>query len=100
VKRIEPDGAHFKVPHMGWNSLDGALPAALFAGLPDAPHMYFTHSFAIHPAQADEVAATSDHGGRFAAAVLKGNVAGVQFHPEKSQGSGARLLANVLEWRP
>ena len=100
VKRIEPAGAHFKVPHMGWNSLDGALPGALFAGLPGAPHMYFTHSFAIHPAHAADVAATSDHGGRFAAAVLRGNVAGVQFHPEKSQAAGARLLANVLEWRP
>ena len=100
VKRIEPAGAHFKVPHMGWNSLDGALPAAMFAGLPLQPHMYFTHSFAIFPAQASDVAATTDHGGRFAAAVLKDNVAGVQFHPEKSQAAGARLLANILEWRP
>jgi glutamine amidotransferase len=100
VKRIEPAGAHFKVPHMGWNSLDGALAPALFAGLPGAPHMYFTHSFAIFPTHAGDVAATTDHGGRFAAAVLKDNVAGVQFHPEKSQGGGARLLANILEWRP
>jgi imidazole glycerol-phosphate synthase subunit HisH len=100
VKRIEPTGAHFKVPHMGWNSLDGALPPVMFAGLPDAPHMYFTHSFAIFPTHAADVAATTDHGGRFAAAVLKDNVAGVQFHPEKSQGAGARLLANILEWRP
>jgi glutamine amidotransferase len=100
VKRIEPAHARLKVPHMGWNSLDGALPPALFAGLPGAPHMYFTHSFAIFPADADDVAATTDHGGRFAAAVLRGNVAGVQFHPEKSQAAGARLLANVLEWRP
>jgi imidazole glycerol-phosphate synthase subunit HisH len=100
VKRIEPADRHLKVPHMGWNSLDGALPPALFAGLPGAPHMYFTHSFAIHPAHAADVAATTDHGGRFAAAVLKGNVAGVQFHPEKSQAAGAWLLANVLEWRP
>jgi glutamine amidotransferase len=100
VKRIEPAGAHFKVPHMGWNSLDGALAPALFAGLPGAPHMYFTHSFAIFPTHAGDIAATADHGGRFAAAVLKDNVAGVQFHPEKSQGAGARLLANILEWRP
>jgi glutamine amidotransferase len=100
VKRIEPADPRLKVPHMGWNSLDGALPAALFDGLPDAPHMYFTHSFAIHPADPVDIAATSDHGGRFAAAVLRGNVAGVQFHPEKSQAAGARLLANILEWRP
>jgi glutamine amidotransferase len=100
VKRIEPSGAHFKVPHMGWNSLDGALPPAMFAGLPGAPHMYFTHSFAIFPGDEADVAAYTDHGGRFAAAVLRGNVAGVQFHPEKSQAAGARLLANILEWRP
>jgi glutamine amidotransferase len=100
VRRIEPDDPHFKVPHMGWNSLEGALPAAIFHGLGTAPHMYFTHSFAIFPAWADDVAASTDHGGRFAAAVMRGNVAGVQFHPEKSQGAGARLLTNVLEWRP
>ena len=100
VKRIEPDDPRLKVPHMGWNSLDGPLPAALFRGLPGATHMYFTHSFAIHPADPADIAATSDHGGTFAAAVMRGNVAGVQFHPEKSQAAGARLLANVLEWRP
>ena len=100
VRRIEPEDPRCKVPHMGWNSLDGALPPVMFAGLPPAPHMYFTHSFAIFPAHAGDVAASTDHGGRFAAAVLKGNVAGVQFHPEKSQAVGARLLANVLEWRP
>jgi imidazole glycerol-phosphate synthase subunit HisH len=100
VRRIAPGDPRLKVPHMGWNSLEGALPSALFAGLGDAPHMYFTHSFAIYPAWADDVAASTDHGGRFAAAVMRGNVAGVQFHPEKSQAAGARLLTNVLEWRP
>jgi len=100
VRRIEPGDPHCKVPHMGWNSLEGALPAAMFGGLGAAPHMYFTHSFAIFPAWADDVAASADHGGRFAAAVMRGNVAGVQFHPEKSQAAGARLLTNILEWRP
>jgi glutamine amidotransferase len=100
VRRIAPEDPHCKVPHMGWNSLEGALPTAMFAGLGAAPHMYFTHSFAIYPAWADDVAASTDHGGRFAAAVMRGNVAGVQFHPEKSQGAGERLLANMLEWRP
>ena len=100
VRRIEPEDPRFKVPHMGWNSLEGALPAAMFGGLGPAPHMYFTHSFAIYPAWADDVAASTDHGGRFAAAVMRGNVAGVQFHPEKSQGAGQRLLTNILEWRP
>ena len=100
VRRIEPADPHCKVPHMGWNSLAGALPPALFAGLNVAPHMYFTHSFAIFPTDAADVAAETDHGGRFPAAVVRGNVAGVQFHPEKSQAAGAQLLSNVLEWRP
>lgn len=100
TRRIQPGDPHCKVPHMGWNDLAGALPPALFAGLPASPHMYFTHSFAIFPEAEADVAATVDHGGRFPAAVLRGNVAGVQFHPEKSQAAGARLLANVLAWRP
>ncbi|MEJ0067051.1 MAG: imidazole glycerol phosphate synthase subunit HisH [Caulobacteraceae bacterium] len=100
VRRIKPEDPHCKVPHMGWNSLEGALPEAMFAGLGRSPHMYFTHSFAIFPAWADDVAASTDHGGRFAAAVMRGNVAGVQFHPEKSQAAGQRLLTNILEWRP
>ena len=100
TRRIEPNDPHCKVPHMGWNSLAGPLPDALFADMPPAPHMYFTHSFAIFPNDQADIAAVVDHGGRFPAAVLRGNVAGVQFHPEKSQGAGARLLANVLAWRP
>jgi glutamine amidotransferase len=100
VRRISPSDPHCKVPHMGWNSLDGPLAPAMFAGLPPSPHMYFTHSFAIFPSDEADVAAFVDHGGRFAAAVMRGNVAGVQFHPEKSQGAGARLLTNILEWRP
>jgi glutamine amidotransferase len=100
VRRLEPADPHCKVPHMGWNALTGSLPAALFATLPAGTHMYFTHSFALFPADAADEAAATDHGGRFTAAVLRGNVAGVQFHPEKSQGPGARLLANFLAWRP
>jgi glutamine amidotransferase len=100
VRRIAPSDPACKVPHMGWNSLSGTLPKPLFAGLPEGSHMYFTHSFAIFPTHGADVAAETDHGGRIAAAVMRGNVAGVQFHPEKSQAAGARLLANVLEWRP
>ena len=100
VKRLEPDSPHCKIPHMGWNSLDGALPGALFAGLERGTHMYFTHSFAFFPSNGADIAATTDHGGVFCAAALSGNVAGVQFHPEKSQAAGLRLLANFLEWAP
>jgi glutamine amidotransferase len=100
VSRLAPSDPHAKIPHMGWNQIDPAGSSSLFAGLPAGTHMYFTHSFAFAPADDGDVAAWTDHGGRFAAAVLKDNIAGVQFHPEKSQHAGARLLANFLEWRP
>jgi glutamine amidotransferase len=100
VTRLAPKDPHCKVPHMGWNSLTGALPPALFAGLAQDVHMYFTHSFAFHATNPDDVVAWTDHGGPVAAAVLRDNIAGVQFHPEKSQAAGAVLLRNFLEWRP
>lgn len=100
VKRMEPTDAALKVPHMGWNALEIARPHPLFAGGADGTHMYFTHSFVFSPAEASDVVAYFDHGGRFPAAVARGNVAGVQFHPEKSQGAGLKLLADFLEWRP
>ena len=97
VRRLTPD---CKVPHMGWNSLDDISPAGAALGLSPDGAMYFTHSFAFHAADPTDVAAFTDHGGRFAAAVARGNVAGVQFHPEKSQSAGLSLLARFLEWRP
>ena len=100
VRRLTPNDRTRKVPHMGWNSLDDMTSAELFAGLPEGADMYFTHSFALFPEQDADVAAWTNHGGRFAAAVLRDNLAGVQFHPEKSQAAGLRLLANFLEWRP
>jgi glutamine amidotransferase len=100
VARLTPEGARNKVPHVGWNGVDYAPGAALFAGLPAGADMYFTHSFVITAPDPTDVAAWTDHGGRFAAAVTRGNIAGVQFHPEKSQGPGLELLANFLKWRP
>jgi len=100
VRRLAPADRRCTIHHMGWNSLESAAPAALFAGLPARPDMYFTHSFAFFADDAADVPAWCDHGGRFAAAVLRDNLAGVQFHPEKSQAWGLRLLANFLEWRP
>jgi glutamine amidotransferase len=85
---------------MGWNGLEAMTDHALLAGLPDRVPMYFTHSFAFYPDGDDSVMAEVDHGGRFPAAVARGNIAGVQFHPEKSQAAGLKLLANFLEWRP
>lgn len=100
VVRMEPGDRTLKVPHMGWNALDVGRPHPLFEGEPESPHMYFTHSFVLQPADSADVLAAFEHGGRYVAAVARGNVAGVQFHPEKSQSAGLRLLANFLEWRP
>jgi len=100
VRKLDPTDPHLKIPHMGWNSLEAVSPSPLFAGLADGTHMYFTHSFAFFADDPSDVAAWTDHGGRFAAAVMRGHIAGVQFHPEKSQAAGARLLTNFLNWRP
>jgi len=100
VRQLSPADRTRKIPHMGWNSLDGPLMGPLMAGFDAGVHMYFTHSLALYPADPACVASTTDHGGGFVSAVTQGNVAGVQFHPEKSQDAGGRLLANFLEWRP
>ena len=97
---MEPANPALKVPHMGWNALETRRGHPLLNGEPEGAHMYFTHSFAFTPHEARDVAAHVDHGGQFTAAVARGNVAGVQFHPEKSQGAGLRLLSNFLKWRP
>ncbi len=100
VKKLEPSDPALTIPHMGWNAVERVREHPLFAGVPvDAP-MYYANSFALNAADPADVIAYSDHGGRFTAAVARGNVAGAQFHPEKSQDSGLSFLANFLEWRP
>ncbi len=99
VRRLQPGERSLKVPHMGWNSLESVVDHPVFAGL-EGRDMYFTHSFALYASDQADVAAWTTHGERFAAAVVKGNMAGVQFHPEKSQATGLKLLGQFLEWRP
>jgi glutamine amidotransferase len=83
------------VPHMGWNTLRARRPHALLDGVPDGAHVYFVHSYYCE-APDDVVIATSDYGGDFAAVVGRDNVLGLQFHPEKSQAVGLRLVANFV----
>jgi glutamine amidotransferase len=99
VRRIAPRDHALKVPHMGWNSLAPGRTHPLVGGLAQGD-MYFTHSYALHAADPADVIAWTDHGGPIVAAVARDNVAGVQFHPEKSQGHGLKLLGDFLEWRP
>ena len=98
VRRLQPGARALKVPHVGWNDVQ-PRSHPLFDGH-SAPQMYYTHSYAFHAADPAEVIAETDYGGSFAAAVARGNVAGVQFHPEKSQAAGLALIARFLEWRP
>jgi glutamine amidotransferase len=99
VAVIHPNDPKLKVPHMGWNTLRAETPHPLFAEAAGRD-FYFTHSFAFTPSNSKDVAVSVDHGGRFAAAVVKDNLAGVQFHPEKSQASGLDLIGRFLEWKP
>ena len=100
VKKLAPADLALTIPHMGWNAVSLTRDHPLFAGVETGAHMYFANSFALTATDEADLLATTDHGGPFTAAVAKGNVAGVQFHPEKSQAAGLALLANFLEWRP
>jgi glutamine amidotransferase len=101
VRKLSDGGdPQIKIPHMGWNGLTEVADHPVFAGLRDGQTVYFTHSFAFFPQDSSDVAAYVEHGERFPAAVARGNVTGVQFHPEKSQAVGLDLLARFLEWRP
>ena len=100
VRKLDPADPAIKVPHMGWNTLVEVSDPPLFAPLANGDAVYFTHSFAFFPKDSADVTAYVEHGGRFPAAVARGNVAGVQFHPEKSQKPGLALLKRFLEWRP
>ena len=93
-----PGGQRLKVPHMGWNEVHQSRPHPLWQGIPDGARFYFVHSYYPRPADAALVAATSDYAGRFCCAVARGNLFAVQFHPEKSQAAGLRLLGNFLAW--
>jgi len=96
VQRLQGNAAQrLKIPHVGWNALEVATGSRLLKGLPPAPHVYFTHSYAA-PVTADCVGAAT-HAHSFAAAVERGNVFGVQFHPEKSSDAGLQILRNFLE---
>lgn len=86
-----------RVPHMGWNSLVLPRPSAILADL-EGEDVYFAHSFAALPTASEVTAATVEHDGTIVAAVEQGSLAGVQFHPERSGPSGARLLDNLLRW--
>ena len=100
VVRIEPGKDHLKIPHMGWNELTDLKPHALLEGIAPGAHAYFVHSYQLAASKPETVLALTDYGGPVTAIVGRDNLAGTQFHPEKSQATGLRLIANFLRWKP
>lgn len=103
VDRITPSDASLKIPHMGWNTLNILKPHPLLDDIPLGPdglHAYFVHSFELKPTQRGDLVAQADYGGPLTAIVGRDNIVGTQFHPEKSQRLGLRLIANFLTWAP
>jgi imidazole glycerol-phosphate synthase subunit HisH len=88
------DQTDLKIPHMGWNSLEFARPARIFEGVPEGSSVYFVHSYYVVPEDESVIAARTEHGTRFVSAVARRNLFATQFHPEKSQSVGLRLLTN------
>jgi glutamine amidotransferase len=99
VVRLTPADPALKVPHMGWNALE-PVDHPLFAGIAPGDHAYFVHSYHFLPDDPTHVLAAVGYGGPVTAAVGRDNLFGAQFHPEKSQATGLRLIANFLRWRP
>ena len=100
VTRITPADPALKVPHMGWNDLVLDHPHPVFEGLSTGDHAYFVHSYHMAVTDPAQRLAHVDYGGPVTAVIGTGTMLGMQFHPEKSQSTGLRLIANFLRWRP
>lgn len=103
VDRIMPEDPNLKIPHMGWNTLQPLRRHPLLKGIALGTaglHAYFVHSYHLAVADRGDLVAEADYGGPITAVVARGNVAGTQFHPEKSQRLGLGIIANFLEWAP
>jgi glutamine amidotransferase len=103
VDRIEPRDPGLKIPHMGWNTLNELRPHPLLDQIPvgaDGLHAYFVHSYQLQPADRSDLVAEAEYGGPITAIIARDNYAGTQFHPEKSQRLGLKLIANFLKWAP
>jgi len=99
VRRFAADPA-LKVPHMGWNQVDVLRQCPLFAGIPSGSNWYFVHSYFVDPVDAQIAATTTTYGISFVSSIWKDNVVACQFHPEKSQAVGLKLIKNFGSWKP
>lgn len=93
-------GTPLKIPHMGWNEVVQTAPHALWAGIADKSRFYFVHSYYADPSDAQVQSGRCTYGLPFTAAIARDNMFAVQFHPEKSQAAGLRLLRNFVDWQP
>jgi glutamine amidotransferase len=103
VVPIKPDDPKLKIPHMGWNNLELNRPHPVLEGIAtgqDGQNAYFVHSFHLLASNPDDIIATTGYGGPLTAMVGRDSIVGVQFHPEKSQSMGLKLISNFLRWRP
>jgi len=100
VIAIEPCDNTLKIPHMGWNEIEPLAEHPLLAGLGGGAHAYFVHSYYFRLAEPADLLAVTDYGGPLPAIIGRDNLAGTQFHPEKSQAAGLRLIGNFLRWSP
>lgn len=103
VRTITPADKSLKIPHMGWNTLNVVNPHPLLSGVETGEnglHAYFVHSYHLHATGREDVVAETDYGGPVTAMVARDNLAGTQFHPEKSQTLGLKLIGNFLKWSP
>lgn len=103
VVEMTPSDPSLKIPQIGWNTIELTRPHPLFENIatgPDGLHAYFVHSYHLAARNPAEVLAVTDYGGPVTAAVARDNLAGTQFHPEKSQTLGLALIANFLRWKP
>ena len=103
VVEMTPSDPSLKIPQIGWNTLTLNRPHPLFDGIPTGPdglHAYFVHSYHLAAREPEDVIATTDYGGAMTAFVGRDSMVGAQFHPEKSQALGLKLIANFLTWTP
>ena len=98
VRKINNINKTLKLPHMGWNQIEFKKNFALFSDLENKSHMYFVHSYELTTKQKDCIVATTSYGNQIIVAVAKENIFGTQFHPEKSQKNGLKILENFLKW--
>ncbi len=100
VEPLKPDDKSLKIPHMGWNELEFCRPHPFFDGATPGDHVYFVHSYSFRAMDRGCVLAETEYGGLLTAVIGRDNMLGTQFHPEKSQRTGLRLITNFLRWRP